>query len=154
MSDIFQYPAYGFGYALGGSTSAQLYGRALALEQRAERCRITAHTLDVRRAALVERHQPVVLFHTEAVWKGRAASLSRQHLRRVTGLSLHLLGVDLAATSRALLSEADALSQESAVLRRQAAEAAAAEAEAARVAAAEAEAARAAAVEAEAVRNR
>lgn len=61
-------------------------------------------------------------------------------------MSLHLLGVDLAATSRALLSEADALSQESAVLRRQAERAADAEAEAARAAAAaEAEAARAAA---------
>lgn len=59
-------------------------------------------------------------------------------------MSLHLLGVDLAATTRALLSEADALSQESAVLRRQAERAADAEAEAARAAAAaEAEAVRA-----------
>ena len=85
-----------------------------------ERCRAVAHTLDVRRVALTERYQPVVELHNNAVWQGVAATASRERLRRITGLSLHFLDLDIAATSRALLDEASMLAQEAAVLRRRA----------------------------------
>ena len=87
---------------------------------RAERCRSVAAELDSRRAALTERHQPVLALHNEEVWKGRAASASRQKLRRVIGMGLYCLGVDLAATSRALQGRAADLDREAAALRRQA----------------------------------
>ena len=100
--------------------SAQLYGQAIALDRRAEQCQIVARTLEIRRAALAERHRPVLELHHDKVWRGRAATASRQHLQRVTGMSLYYLGLDLAATSRALLNEAESLSHEAAALRRQA----------------------------------
>ena len=87
---------------------------------RAERCRSVASQLDSRRAAMTERHQPVVALHNEDVWKGRAASASRQKLRRVIGMGLYYLGIDLAATSRALQGQAAELDREAAALRRQA----------------------------------
>ena len=85
-----------------------------------ERCRAVAHALDVRRAALTERCQPVLELHNEAVWQGRAATASRERLRRTAGSSLHFLSLDIAATSRALLEEASMLAREAAVLRRRA----------------------------------
>lgn len=108
------------GFHLLSQTAAQFYAEALALDGRAERCRAVARTLETRRAVLTERHRPVVELHREEIWKGRAASVSRQHLQRVTGLSLYYLGVDLAATIRALLDEAASLSMEAAVLRNRA----------------------------------
>ena len=82
------------------STSSYLYGQASVKAMRAERCRAAADALDRRRAALTERHRPVVALHTEAVWKGRAATSSRMRLHRVIGAALYSLGLDLATTSR------------------------------------------------------
>lgn len=91
------------------------------MAMRAERCRTVAEMLDTRRAALIERHRPVVILHCEAVWTGQAATASRNQLQRVIGAGLYFLGLDLATTSRALLSEALGLDQQAAALRRQAA---------------------------------
>lgn len=87
---------------------------------RAERCRSVADVLDRRRAALTERHEPVVALHHAEVWRGRAATASRTRLHRVIGAALYSLGFDLATTSRALRSEASRLEQEAAALRRRA----------------------------------
>ena len=87
---------------------------------RAERCRSVADTLDVRRAALAERHRPVVALHREEVWRGGAAAASRIRLQRVIGAALYSLGLDLATASRALRSEASGLEQEAIALRAQA----------------------------------
>ena len=125
------------------STSSYLYGQASVKAMRAERCRAAADALDRRRAALTERHRPVVALHTEAVWKGRAATSSRMRLHRVIGAALYSLGLDLATTSRALWGAAEGLDREAAALRSQARAAAAADARAAR-AEAEAREARAA----------
>ncbi len=100
--------------------AAELYADALALEVRAERCRRTASLLELRRAAVTQRHQPVLALHNDTVWQGRAATASREHLARVTGRSLHHLGEDLATTARALHAEAEGLSDQAAALRRQA----------------------------------
>lgn len=94
---------------------------------RAERCRSVAAALDSRRTALTGRHQPVVALHNEDVWKGRAASASRHKLRRVIGMGLYYLGVDLAATSHALQGQAAELDREASALRLQAQAADAAE---------------------------
>ena len=102
------------------SGSSQLSGEATLRLVRADRCRSVADTLDSRRAAVVERHQPVVALHREEVWRGRAATVSRSRLSRVIGAALYSLGLDLATTSRALRAEASRLEQEAAALRRQA----------------------------------
>lgn len=99
---------------------------------RAERCRSVADVLDLRRAALTERHQPVADLHHEEVWRGRAATASRTRLRRFIGSALYSLGLDLATVSLALRSEASRLEQEADVLRRRARSLAEAEARAAR----------------------
>ena len=99
----------------------------------AERCRSVADTIDLRRAAVTERHRPVVALHREEVWTGRAATASRARLQRVIGAALHSLGLDLATASRALRSEAARLEQEAAALRTRGRAAAEAEARAARV---------------------
>lgn len=96
------------------------YGHATALEMRAERCRTVAESLDRRRIALIERHRPVMELHRETVWDGRAATVSRERLQRVTDVSLRALAVDLAATSRALLGEAAELTREAAAMRHRA----------------------------------
>lgn len=101
-------------------SSVQLYGAATALDVRAERCRGVARVLEARRAVLIGRHEPVIQLHSEAVWMGRAASASRERLRRVMGVSLYLLGQDLAAVTRALLAEADTLNTEAGAVRRRA----------------------------------
>ena len=100
--------------------AAENYGYATALERRAERCRVVAEVLEVRRAALVERHRPVMELHTETVWKGRAATANREHLMEVTNVSLQMLASDLAATRQALLGEAANLTSEAAAVRRRA----------------------------------
>ena len=102
------------------STSSDLYSQASAKAIRAERCRTVADALDARRAALVERHHPVAALHRDEVWRGRAATISRQRLRRVISTGLYYLGVDLATTSRALRGEAGHLDQQAASLRRRA----------------------------------
>ena len=101
------------------SHSSYLFGQAAVKAMTAQRCRQVAHELDTRRAALTERHQPVVALHNEDVWKGRAALASRQKLRRVIGAGLYYLGIDLATTSRALHGQAVDLDLEAAALRRQ-----------------------------------
>lgn len=63
---------------------------------------------------------PVVALHSAEVWRGRAATASRIRLRRVIGAELYSIGLDIATTSRGLLSEASRLEQEAAALRRQA----------------------------------
>lgn len=78
-----------------------------------------ADTIDLRRAAVTERHRPVMALHREEIWRGRAASASRARLQRVIGAALYSLGLDLATTSRALRGEASRLEQEAAALRRQ-----------------------------------
>ena len=112
------------------SISAYLYSEATAKIMRAGRCRSVADMLDLRRAALTERHQPVVTLHTEDVWRGRAATASRTRLRRVIGAALNSFGLDLATTARALRDEGSRLEQEAAALRRKARVLAEAEAEA------------------------
>lgn len=99
----------------------------------AERCRSVADTIDRRRAAMIERHQPVVALHREDVWMGRAASASRANLLRVIGAALYSLGLDLATASGALRSEAGRLEQEAAALRSRGRAAAEAEARTAHV---------------------
>ena len=99
----------------------------------AERCRSVADIIDLRRAAVIERHRSVAALHREEVWMGRAASASRARLQHVIGAGLHSLGLDLATASRALRSEAARLEQEAAVLRTRGRAAAEAEARAARV---------------------
>lgn len=99
----------------------------------AERCRSVADTIDIRRAALTERHQPVVVLHREEIWMGRAASASRTKLRLVIGAALYSLGLDLATTCHALRSEALRLEREAAVLRSRGQQAAEAEARSAHV---------------------
>jgi hypothetical protein len=113
--------------------SAYLYGQATAKIMQAERCRSVARVIDLRRAAVIERHQPVLALHREEVWMGRAASASRANLQRVIGAALYSLGLDLATASRALRSEAGSLEQEAAALRVRGRAAAEAEARAARV---------------------
>ncbi len=98
---------------------------------RAGKCRQVAEILEARRAALVERHRPVSELHSEDVWRGRAALASRMRLRRVIGVGLYYLGVDLASTCRALRGEAESLEREASDLRTQAHAAAQAEAAAA-----------------------
>ena len=99
----------------------------------AERCRSAANTLDLRRAALVERHRPVVALHREEIWRGRAATASRARLQRFIGMALYALGLDLATTSRALRSEAFRLEQDAAALRSRARTLAETEAQSVRV---------------------
>ena len=70
------------------SMSSYLYGQASAKSMQAERCRTVADTIDLRRAAVTERHRPVVALHREEVWMGRAASASRVKLHRVIGAAL------------------------------------------------------------------
>ena len=101
------------------SMSAYLFGQATAKIVQAERCRSVADTIDLRRAAVTERHRPVAALHREEVWMGRAASASRAKLHRVIGAALYSLGLELATASRALRSEAGRLEQEAAVLRSQ-----------------------------------
>ena len=84
----------------------------------AERCRSVAETIDLRRAAVIDRHQPVLALHLEEIWMGRAARASRAKLQHVIGAALYSLGRDLAITSRALRGEAGSLEQEAAALRR------------------------------------
>lgn len=98
---------------------ANLDSQAAARMMQAERCRSVADTIDLRRAAVTERHRPVMALHREEIWMGRAASASRAKLQRVIGAALYSLGLDLATTSRALRGEASRLEQEAAVLRRQ-----------------------------------
>ena len=100
--------------------AAENYGYATALERRAERCRAVAEVLEVRRAALIERHRPVMELHRETVWKGRAATASRERLMRATGVSLQMLVGDIAATRRALHGEAANLTREAVAMRRRA----------------------------------
>ena len=102
------------------SISDQLFHQATLKMLRAERCRSVADVLDRRRAALTDRHEPVVALHHAEVWRGRAATASRTRLRRVIGAALYSLGFDLATTSRTLRSEASKLEQEAAALRRRA----------------------------------
>ena len=102
------------------SISDQLFQQATLNMLRAERCRSVADVLDRRRAALTDRHEPVVALHHAEVWRGRAATASRTRLRHVIGAALYSLGFDLATTSRALRSEASRLEQEAAALRRRA----------------------------------
>lgn len=118
-------------------SSSQLSSAATQKLVRADRCRSVAEALDRRRAAVTERHEPVVALHREEVWRGRAATASRTRMRRVIGAALYSVGLDLAATSGALRGEASRLEQEAAELRRQAR--VLAEAEAAAAAAAEAD---------------
>ena len=112
-------------------SSSQLSGAATLKLVRADRCRSVADVLDRRRAAVTERHEPVVALHREEVWRGRAATASRARIRRVIGAALYSVGLDLAATSGALRNEASRLEQEAAALQRQASTLAAAEARAA-----------------------
>ena len=102
------------------SSSDQLFQQATLKMLRAERCRSIADVLDRRRAALTDRHEPVVALHHAEVWRGRAATVSRARLRQVIGAALYSLGFDLATTSQALRSEASRLEQEAAELRRRA----------------------------------
>ena len=102
------------------SGSAHLFQLATLKMLQAERCRAVADVLDLRRAALTERHRPAVALHHVEVWRGRAATASRTRLRHVIGSALYSLGVDLATASRALRSEASRLEQEAAALRRRA----------------------------------
>lgn len=113
------------------SASAQLFQRAAQDVLRAERCRSVADVLDRRRAALIERHQPVAALHREEVWQGRAATASRSRLRHVIGAALYSLGVDLATACQALRDEGSRLEQEAVALRRRASALAEAEARAA-----------------------
>lgn len=102
------------------SISNQLFQQARLNMLRAERCRTVAEVLDRRRAALTDRHAPVVVLHRVEVWRGRAATASRARLRHVIGAALYSLGFDLATTSRALRGEASRLELEAAALRRRA----------------------------------
>lgn len=102
------------------SVSQQLFQQATLKALRADRCRSVADVLDRRRAALTNRHEPVVALHHAEVWRGRAATASRTRLRHVIGAALYSLGFDLATTSGALRSEASRLEQEAAALRRRA----------------------------------
>ena len=113
------------------SSSSGLFQQATLKMLRAERCRSVAGLLDRRRAALTDRHEPVVALHHAEVWRGRAATASRTRLRHVIGAALYSLGFDLATTSRALRSEASRLEHEAAALRRRACALAEAEARAA-----------------------
>ena len=99
-------------------TSSSLSGAATLKLIRADRCRSVAGTLDRRRVAMVERHKPVAALHRDEVWRGRPATVSRGRLHGVIGAALYSLGLDLAATSRALRAEASRLEQEAAALRR------------------------------------
>jgi len=90
-----------------------------------------AEVLDRRRVVLAARHRPVAALHPEEVWMGRAATASRQKLRRVIGAALYSLALDLATASRALRDEATRLEQEAARLRARAGALADAEARAA-----------------------
>jgi len=99
------------------SISLHFFSQATARIIQADRCRSVADTIDLRRAAVTERHLPVVALHREEVWMGRAASASRAKLQRVIGAALYSLGLDLANASRALRSEASRLEQEAAALR-------------------------------------
>ena len=112
--------------------SVYYHSQATARIMQAERCRSVADTIDLRRVAVIERHQPVVALHREEVWMGRAASASRAMLQRVIGAALYSLGLDLATASQALRSEAGRLEQEAAALRSRGRAAAEAEARAAR----------------------
>ena len=99
--------------------STYLDSQATAKIMQAERCRSVADTIDLRRAAVTERHRPVMTLHREEIWRGRAASASRARLQRVIGAALYSLALDLATTSRALRGEASRLEREAAALRRQ-----------------------------------
>lgn len=99
------------------SISLHFFSQATARIIQADRCHSVADTIDLRRAAVTERHLPVVALHREEVWMGRAASASRAKLQRVIGAALYSLGLDLANASRALRSEASRLEQEAAALR-------------------------------------
>ena len=90
-----------------------------------------ADVLDRRRVVLAERHRPVTALHHEEVWRGRAATASRNKLRRVIGAALYSLALDLATASRALRGEAARLEEEAAGLRARARALADAEARAA-----------------------
>ena len=119
------------------SRSDQLFREATLKMLRAERCRSVADVLDRRRAALTERHRPVVALHHVEVWRGCAATASRTKLHQVIGAALYSLGLDLATVSGALRSEASRLEQEADALRRRARVLAEAEAQAAALAWAE-----------------
>ncbi|MDE0268463.1 MAG: hypothetical protein OXI96_05435 [Acidimicrobiaceae bacterium] len=95
------------------------YEQALALEKRAAHCRAVARIIDVRRNAITKRHLPAVELHNEQVWKGQAATVSRERLRQTAGMQLHTLDRDLAATSRAILLEAADLEQKATMMYRQ-----------------------------------
>jgi len=113
------------------SSSTQLFQEATLKALRSERCRAVAEVLDRRRVVLAARHRPVAALHPEEVWMGRAATASRQKLRRVIGAALYSLALDLATASRALRDEATRLEQEAARLRARAGALADAEARAA-----------------------
>lgn len=113
------------------SSSSHLFQQSTLKMLQAERCRSVAAVLDLRRAALTERHGPVVALHHEEVWRGRAATASRVRLRYLIDSALYSLGLDLATAVQALGREAFRLEQEAAALRRSASALAEAEARAA-----------------------
>ena len=100
-----------------------LFDAARERFRRAEQCLRVAGALEVRRSLLATRPEAVVALHTDAVWMGRAASASRETLRRQVAEPLHFLGLDLAAIGRLLRSQAELLEQEAYGLRRAAEEA-------------------------------
>ena len=112
--------AYIRSYEALGEIATQNYGRAALLDRRAERCRAVAQTVETRRSVLVERHLPVMALHNETVWKGHAASVNRERLRRFTDTPLYMIGRDLEMTVHALLEEAKSLTQRAAVIRQRA----------------------------------
>ncbi len=113
-----------------GNSSAALYDQASEAAKRAAHCRDVAQRLDVRRGALVDRHREAAALHTDAVWRGRAAEVSRTRLHNVIGRGLHSVGADLVSTIAALYNASTGLDNRAASLWAQAEVAARREAEA------------------------
>lgn len=87
--------------------SARLAHEADLRASQARRCLETAALIDGRRRLLAGRSVPAVARHSEAVWRGRAATASRE---RLTDMVLRPLGSadrDLAAIVVALRRKAD-----------------------------------------------
>lgn len=103
--------------AMSSVAAAQLYRNAAVLSSRSEQCVIVAQNLNALSLVIMDRYKPVAMLHTEKVWRGQAASVSRERLHTLINVSLQHIRNDIRHIVQDLIAKSKLLNRQAAELR-------------------------------------
>lgn len=103
--------------AMSSVAVAQLYRHAAMLSSRSEQCVIVAQNLNALSLVIMDRYKPVAMLHTEKVWQGQAASVSRERLHTLINVSLQHVKNDIRRIVQDLIAKSKVMNRQAAELR-------------------------------------